>query len=833
MTESVLTQYSAAADRYDEMLIPGGETREHWSYLSDSLERLGLEELLHRQDEIHRLLAESGVTYNVYDQEGEPSGVAGERPWSLDPIPNLIPSSEWSELERGLTQRAVLLDLILRDLYGPREILRKGLLPPEVVFAHGGFLRACQGITRGGRFLYIYAVDLGRLPSGEFVVIGDRAQAPSGSGYALENRVVLSRVLPSLFRDCQVHRLALYFRALREALVEAAGTEDPRIVLLTPGPRNETFFEHAFLAGYLGYPLVQGGDLSVREGQVWFNTLDGRRRVDAILRRLDDDFADPLELRPDSVLGVPGLLEAARMGRIAVLNPPGSGLLENPGLLPYLPGLCRALLGEDLRLPSAPTLWCGDPEQFGRVQDRPEDYHIEPISPAAGLRAFHPGRMAAARREDLLRRVKARPHEFVARPSLPLSTLPTLTDGRVEPRPMILRTYLVARDSDYLMMPGGLTRVARGLDSDTVSGQQGGISKDTWVIASEPRREVTLLSSEPAAVFQRGGADVARHAAEHLFWLGRYCERAEITLRLQREIFQQMGDTGERLRPATLPTLLFALTNLTTAYPGFRPEDEELVKRPEIELLDLVYNVERPGTLAFNLRAALNCGRDVQDLLAEDAWRILNSLRKLPERGHTGRVLEDLQNILMRLAAFGRMADESMVRVVSFHMFDMGRRLERALNSLALVGSIWSSAERRDGWLLERLLSVQMSLRTFRWRYPASMGEDTVLDILLLDETNPRSVAFQLAALEEITGRLPGKKSALRTREEKLILEALSLLRLADPVLLAEKDHDEPSSLALEGLVGRVNRLLRELSDALHANYLSSTELPRMLIERG
>ena len=832
MSASVLENYHGPQGRFDEMLFQAGEARDHWSFFVDSIDRLGVAELIRRRDEINRLLGESGVTYNVYESEEDEDDGLRERPWSLDPIPNLVQNHEWNTLEKGLAQRAALLDLILRDLYGPRDLLRKGLIPPDVIFAHGGFLRSCQGITRGGRFLHLYAADLARLPSGEFIVMGDRTQAPSGAGYALENRIVLSRVLPGLFRDSHADRLAGFFRSLREALVAAApDKEDPRVVLLTPGPRSETYFEHAFLAGYLGYPLVQGADLTAREGKVWFNAVDGRRRVDVILRRLDDLFADPLELRPDSLLGVPGLLHSVRTGQVAMLNPPGSGLLENPGLLPFLPELSRELLGEDLRLPSVPTLWCGRKDELEHVVNHLEEYVIQPLSSGRSDRTIHPRLLNSEQREDLVGVMKRRPYAYVAQEIAPLSTLPTLIRDRIEPRSMILRTYLVARENDFHMMPGGLTRVARESDSNLVSGQQGGISKDTWVIASEPRREPTLITGEPAGVVQRGGADVARHAAENLFWLGRYTERAENTLRLQREILRWMVDMDDYSRNQGFPILLVALRKLTTTFPDFTEEPGEPMEQPEREVLDLIYDPARAGTLAFNLRAALQAGREVQDLLAEDAWRILNSLREsLPARENPERVLEDLQRTLTRLSAFGRLAEESMVRVLSYYLFDMGRRLERALNSISLIGSVWNAPGTPDGFVLERLLAVQMSLRTFRWRYPSGMGEAAVLDLLLLDETNPRSVAFQLAAMESISQKLPNPNT-VRSREDRLVLEALSLLRLTDPGLLAE-DSEDLHAIALEGLVGRINRLLREFSETLHTNYLSRVEVPRIVVER-
>ncbi len=856
MAESLLESYETSADRYDEMLMGSGRAREHWSFFMDSLEHLGAGELEHRRREIERLLRESGVTYTVYgDDEGETEdgadSITRERPWTLDPIPNLIDSNQWSSLEQGLRQRAVLLDLILRDLYGPRELLRKGLLPPELVFAHGGFLRPCHGLNRGGRFLSLYAADLGRTREGDFMVMADRAQAPSGAGYALENRIVLSRVLPSLFRDSQVHRLALYFRALREMLAEAApgGGDDPRIVLLTPGRNSETFFEHAFLAGYLGYPLVQGADLTVREGKVWFNTLEGERRVDVILRRLDDRFADPLELKPDSLLGVPGLLQAARLGNVAIVNPPGSGMVENPALAAFLPELSRKLLGQELRLPSAPTYWCGHPEHLQYVRSRFQDMVLLPFEPgslpkaviAGGARVrrnsleIHFRDLSSQAASDVLKIVASAPHAFAAREFMPLSTLPTLVNGRIEPRSLMLRTFQIARDGDYLLMPGALTRVARDSDSAHVSGQQGGISKDTWVIASEPRREFTLLRGE--GDIQRGGGEVARHAAENLFWLGRYMERGENTLRLLREVLRWM-DAPRSSRPPTFPALLRALTHLTTAYPGFT--DEEALDGPALEenLFALIQDESMPGSLAYNLNAALARGQETQDLLAEDAWRILNSLREpMSNTRDPARALEELQSVLTRMAGFGGLVGESMVRVVSFFMLDMGRRLERALNSLALIRSVWAESE-RDDFLMERLLSVGMSLRTYRWRYPGLISEDTVLDLLLLDESNPRSIAFQTASLQATSAKLPGKDDAPRTREDRLLLEAFSHLRLADPrTLVAHEDGgrehetgEERNGRLLE-FVTTLNDLLRDYSDALHEGYLARVEVPRLLID--
>src|SRR4051794_18801450 len=367
--------YPPPAGGFDEAHDPAGYPRPHWAPFFRSMADLGPSELARRWRDAQHLIRENGVTYNVY---GDPRGIA--RPWQLDPVPLVIAPAEAAHLERGLVQRARLLELVLADLYGPQQLLQSGLVPPELVFPNPGFLRPCHGIRLpGGRFLHLYAANLGRGTDGHFRVLGDRTQAPSGAGYALENRIVMTRTLPEAFRDCRVHRLALFFRALRDSLraIAPRNKDNPRIVLLTPGPYNETYFEHAYLARYLGYTLVEGGDLTVRDNRVFLKVLGGLQQVDVIFRRLDDDYCDPLELRPDSFLGVPGLTHAVRSGTVAVANALGTGLLETPALMAYLPRLCRELLGEDLWLPSVPTWWCGDPEGLGYVLDHLDDVVIK------------------------------------------------------------------------------------------------------------------------------------------------------------------------------------------------------------------------------------------------------------------------------------------------------------------------------------------------------------------------------------------------------------------------------------------------------------------------
>ena len=525
--------YRQRANGYDEMCTGEGEVRSHWRYLVNALEGMGAQTLAQRQRDTVRMLRSDGATYNVY---GTPDGL--NRPWQLDPVPMLLGSSEWAGIEAGLAQRAELLNLILADIYGSRSLIRRGLIPADLVFGDPGFQRACvvpPPATPPG--LSLYAADLVRSADGHFRVLKDRTQAPSGMGYALENRTVMSRLMPSLFRDSHPHRLAPFFRRMRESLaaLAPAGVDDPRVVIMTPGPRNETYFEHIYLSNYLDYPLVEGADLTVRDGRVWLRSVSGLEPVDVIIRRIDDHYCDPLELRPDSLLGVPGLVEVARRGRVALANPLGAGILESPGLMAFLPQLAKQLLGQELRLPSVATWWCGQPAECDYVLANLPDLVLRQINRTSGITAIFGNRLDKDALEEWRNRIKAQPHLYVGQEPLAPSTTPSLGEDVLEPRRGILRTFLAAGQESFVVMPGGLTRVGAEPDSLIVSNQTGAISKDTWVLASEPEQVVTLLPQGGTAYAQLQDT-LPGVAAENLFWLARYAERAETMIRLIRSI---------------------------------------------------------------------------------------------------------------------------------------------------------------------------------------------------------------------------------------------------------------------------------------------------------
>lgn len=805
----------------------------HAAYFYNALQVMGLNSLVRRRKETDRILREEGVTYNVYD---DPKGV--DRPWALDPIPFIISSPEWNVLESGLVQRAELLDKLLCDIYGPGEVFKRGLVPPELLHGHPGFLRACSGIRpRSGRLLHLYAADLARGNDGHFWVMGDRTQAPSGVGYALENRLVLSRVFPGLYRDLQVRRLSRFFRTVRSTLNEVAPHQqaNPRTVVLTPGPGNETYFEHAFLANHFGHSLVQGNDLTVRDNRVWLRTLDGLQHVDVILRREDDTFCDPLELRMDSLLGTPGLVQAARCGQVSIVNTLGSGVLENPGMMAFLPVICREMLGEDLKLPSIATWWCGQRQARQYVLDNLEQLVVKPIYPHHVSENVFGGSLSKEQLERLRYQITHQPHLYVGQELASLSTTPTVLENRLEPCRMILRTFLVARNEGYQVMPGGLTRVSTSKDTWKVSNQRGGISKDTWVLASEPEHPPSLwFPARSPIALTRGGGEISSRVADNLFWLGRYAERAEATVRLMREVIWRMLDSELAQHDPYLPALLRAVSHLTCTYPGFVGEGaDKRISRPEPELLSVLFDGTRSGSLRYNINAIGNAARSVRDQLSDDTWRVITHLGDELKQFDDLRVgLEICERLILTLSAFAGLCTDSMSRGQAWRFLDLGRRIERALDVLELLRATFNPGSGSVAPLLEALLAITDSLMTYRRRYRLQLQPGAVLDLLLHDESNPRSVGYQLVQLQDLVAQLPRKVDPPhRSAEERLVLEAFAALRLTDLDALADPPMRRNMYHELDQLLMRQRDLLRGLSDTISLSYFTHTQMPQQLVD--
>jgi uncharacterized circularly permuted ATP-grasp superfamily protein/uncharacterized alpha-E superfamily protein len=838
---TLVDRYQPAPGVYDEMRTAEGKVRPRWRYLLDALHTLGPSGIEERWREARRLIRDNGVTYNVY---GDPRGVS--RPWDLDLLPLLIRSDEWAQIERGLMQRAELLNLILVDLSGPRKLIRNRALPPELVDGYPGYLLPCHGIRAAGdRPLIHYAADLTRAPDGSWRVIDDRTQSPSGAGYALENRVVLSRILPSLFRDSHAHRLAGFFRSMRRTLTRLAprGNEDARVAVLTPGPSNEAYFEHAYLANYLGYSLVQGADLSVRDGALWLRTLGRLERIDAVLRRVDDAWCDPLELREDSLLGVPGLVQAARAGNVTLANALGSGVLEHPGLGPLLPELCRTLLGEELLLPGVATWWCGRPADRAFVLANLSSLVIKPAGAQNGQRWVLGPDLEPRDLEALAADIEANSFLYVAQEHVAPSTSPALIGNRLEPRPTILRTFLVSEENGYAVMPGGLSRVALAPQTPMVSNQLGGLGKDTWVLASESERQESLLASTdraaPAVVQE---SDVSSRVADNLFWIGRYAERAEGLVRLLRvsifRLTERPSDTG-----CCMATLLQALTLQTLTYPGFVGKGAaDRIADPVPEMLSLISSAERLGTLPQTLQALGQAAWSVRDRLSADTWRVINdieghlrSLGKEPPE-ELGQALDVLDPLITSLVAFSALTQENMTHSEGWHFLEAGRRIERGASLATLLRAtlVPVIAEAEETLLVEAVLGVTDSLITYRRRYRSGTRVGALLDLVFQDETNPRALAYQLLSLERLVAEMPrGDLAGSRTPVQRLALKLLTGVRLAEIDQLVQAEADGKMRERLRSTLEALGQGLAALSDALTAQYFRHEEQPHSLLHRG
>jgi uncharacterized circularly permuted ATP-grasp superfamily protein/uncharacterized alpha-E superfamily protein len=842
---SLLANYRREPGVFDECLTAGGEVRPHYARFLQTLEPIGAGELKRRWENSRRLVHERGIAYNVY---GDPRGM--ERPWQLEPVPLVIAPDEWRGLEAALVQRATLINRILADCYGPQDLIRSGWLPPALVFAQPDFQRPCHGFRPvRGVFLNFYAADLARSPDGRWWVTSDRTQIPTGAGYALANRLVTSRVLPESFRDCRVHRLAGFFREVQKSLAQLAppGRDNPRVVLLTPGPYNETYFEQAYLARYLGYALVEGQDLTVRDDRVYLKTLSGLEPVDVILRRVDDEFCDPLELRNDSILGVPGLVEAAHAGNVTIANPLGSSLLQSPAFLAFLPGLCRHVLREELKLPSAATWWCGQKSAEKYVLEHLDDLFVKPAF-RSRVQGMRPGQeLSRAEREALARSIQFQPHEFVAQEWVALSTAPALgADGTsLTPRRVTLRVYLVATERGYCVMPGGLARVAAADDGHSVSMQKGGASKDVWVLSDAPVPEVSLL--EPAGQvieLRRTGNNLPSRMADNFFWLGRYTERADAATRLLRSALLRFSpERGGGGLPFLTP--LLETLERQGQLPHHRPQVQTQTQTQsqgraaagapnsealEAELLAAIFDPKREGSLCRIADHLQRLAMFIRDRTSTDLWRALNHLSEPLAPPPPGTVLLAadalgvLNQTILGLAAFHGLARENMTRAQGWRFLDMGWRIERSVCLGTFLECALRSPEADNPSLLEAVLEVADSTITYRSRYNLLPHITAVYDLVLLDDKNPRALIFQLEQLAKHFDRLPREHSHSALQEP--LRECRRLVRALDPrelgVLKRDWHHSETARVVASVLLA-----MPVLSNALAAGYFAHSEISR------
>lgn len=820
------------------MISGTGQVKPSWTQVATWLSELSPERAAAATSEIHRLLRENGVTYSLH---GAPDGE--HRAWLLDALPWIVSENDWKVIEAGLIQRAELLDHILTDLYGDQKLISGGWLPPELIHAHRGYLRPCHGMKLPSkRQLILYAADLARGPDGRMWVVNDRTQAPSGSGYVVENRGVMTRAMPRLFQGTGVRRIAGFFRTMRETLESFpahAGAREPRVVILTPGPQNETYFEHAFLASYLGYALVQGDDLTVRDGCVWMRSLGGLEPVDVIVRRVDAWFCDPLELKQDSQLGVAGLLEAMRAGNVAVVNHPGSGVLENAALMSFLPGIARHLRGEELILPAAATWWCGEKKARDLVLSRLNKMVVKSIHRAPTFGTVFGGELNPKELAALQEKILANPGSFVGQEQVSFSTQPCFNNGHVESRRGVLRGFVTATsDGRYMVMPGGLTRVAASEDAIIVSSQLGGISKDTWVQGTDHEPYVSLWNESEHYQSEADARNVPSRSGENLYWTGRYAERAEGNARLLRRtvlsFVEAFGDDEDQLNRHQ-EILMRALVEISTTMP-VPPQSGFSALTNEKEVVSLLSDPRRPGSLAGTLRSFRNSAYAVRDLWSPDSWRVTEAVirewveENAPPFDDIDDYADPLNRLILHLTALLGLNLESMTRDAGWRLLDSGRRIERAHFLLSVIRSFLVEARptSEEQLVMETVLAASDSLVTYRKRYRTHPRIELVLELLLLERNNARSLLYQIQRLTQNIEALPRQSQGARlTAEQRVLVETGSRLMLADISQLAVVSHDRRQNLEL--FVDQMTKSLDELSELLNLTYFRHAEAPHLL----
>jgi uncharacterized circularly permuted ATP-grasp superfamily protein/uncharacterized alpha-E superfamily protein len=826
----------ADADHFDELRDDEGALRPQWQQFA---ELLGGDpaSLNQRQAQLSRQIQEDGVTYNVYNAEGGPS-----RPWSLETLPLILSPSDWSALEKGVAQRAELLNAVLNDIYQEQHLLKEALLPSALVLGHPGYLRGLQGVKPvGGIYLHVLAFDLVRGPDGAWWVVSQRSQAPSGMGYVMQNRLIVSRLYPEAYRAMHVQHLAAGYRRMLDTLTEMASrvctTGTPRLALLTPGPYNETYFEHAYLARYLGLPLVEGGDLVVRNEALFLKTVQGLEPLHGLLRRLDDSFCDPLELRSDSTLGVPGLMQAVRAEKVVLANALGTGFLESPALHGFLPAMSRRLLGEELLLPSLPTWWCGEEAAWADVQENLDESVIRPSFGYAHARSQPEqslGRLDAVignglSPEELAtwrRRIDEAPSQYTVQHFVPYPQAPVWADDKVVMRGASVRVYALSDGKGgWQVLPGGMTRIATR-EAGPVSMQLGGSSLDTWVLTEDAVDTFSMLPSEMHAdeLLQRQ-RPVASRTGENLFWMGRYTERAEQQWRLVKNLIgvQSGDDPAPEAVLKALSALSAKMGLVPTGTPGLA-QSPRVFERACLGALGDPRGRGGAHSLAYNLTVLERSAQVLRERLSPEHARWLRAMCQDFQQGlnptpaSLGAVTPVLEHLGMQLAAITGAQSDRMTRDAGWRLLTVGRHIERLTGYAAMLQAFWQHDALFQPQGYDQLLELFDSTITFRARFQRRLETPALLALLVLDETNPRSLACMLRRLRTEVAKLPLRAQA----SHQDLLACLPAQGVG--VSMAELSDPQDGHAAVVSLMGRLIEAGWRLSDEVGRNYFAHAE---------
>ena len=831
----------AKEGHYDELRGNSDVLLPHWETFFNELEPFGLSDLDQRTLELNRQVRDNGITYNVYADEFGP-----QRPWSVDLFPLIISPESWQEIQSGVLQRAKLLEGIMKDVYGPQNLLKEGLLPPALVYGHPGYLRSMFGANFDQRkHLHIIAFDLARAPNGKWSVLSQRTQAPSGLGYLLENRNLIARQFPKAYEQMKIAPLANAYRNLIDALkLESPAGSNAHIALLTPGPYNETYFEHAYLARYLGLTLVEGGDLTVRDQRLYLKTVRGLEPVDILLKRLDDEFLDPLELRSDSTLGVPGLLQAIRSGHVIMANAPGSAFLESPALLGFLPSISERLIGESIQLPAMDTWWCGERAALESAIPNLRNSAIKPTYPNSNGHLNYESalgcELSQAQLDEWVGRITRQPDEHTVQTYIPLAQMPTwlntfnLNDpSLIEPHSYMLRVFALSNESGgWQVLPGGLARIASN-DSGIASMQRGGSSADVWVQAKqiEPMFETQPLQATEKDLILRKRMVTSR-AAENLYWFGRYTERSENILRLAKLYLENINSeyTPSHSLWVWLEHLCHQYGLVPEGVPSNFNQGDIRHRVFERTLINSLNKNENVTSVGFNLNAMKRTASNVRERLSIEQWSTINNcIEEFQQDCHKAITFHDfssslaidaLKRVSNSLAAITGAQTDRMTRDDGWQLLSIGRHIERlsflttVLDSAIQMGLLFNPNNDSSGYMA--LLNLFDSTITFHAQHQQSREIAPLISLLVLDDENPRSLAWVSKALRARLSKLAGTE---RNNPDELTLS------VASP---QEYDLYELSSTDtfgnftdLRNCLNRVSQSAWHVSDEISARYFN------------
>ena len=818
---------------FDEMFDKDSNVKEHWEEIKECLEKSGIEQLEQKQTEIDWRLEDNGVTYNVYN---DPEGT--NRRWNLDPIPFVLNEIEWEEVTKGLQQRAKLLNLVFKDLYTEQRLIKEGIIPAEIIFAHKSFLpELCNFENSDYYTMRFYAADISRGPDGKFWVINDRTQSPSGLGYAIENRLTMNSSLSDMYSNIEFKKIAGFLEGYKNMLLNTAKgkNEDSLIVLLTPGPHNETYFEHSYLSSFFNLTLVQGEDLLTKNNQLWLKTLSGLKRVDTVLRRVDSKYCDPLELESSSHLGVAGLVNVLRNDNLSMINPIGIGILENVGLNPFMKNIAKFFLDEELILPQIATWWCGQKHELEYVIENIDNLIVKKIDKTDSIEVHFGNKLTKEQKEQLIDKIHLSPSYYVGQEIIDFSTAPSYVGNKIEPRNAVIRSFSYLNEDKYEVMPSGLVRVSKHKDSLVVSNQKGGTSKDLWILGKDNSAKFSAITNHRDFLDTRL-ENISTKRAENLFWLGRYLSRAVITTRMLRYNLKSLLNLNRyedrTLSKSSTEILNRCLTHLTMTYPGFITEDKDDKKeiKPIAEITSVIQDSTRVGTLSFTLSMLSNINANIKNLLTIDAWRVYDRMQRrwhsynrrkiISNREHIG----ELDRLIIYLMAYKELIDESISNDQGLILYDIGCKIEISLLLISKMRSLLTTKLDKilEYDILDSMLNTYESYNAYRAHYKSTLTLENVVEFLLFNTKYQKSLIYIIEELLKSLEELPNSSHQVHLNDfEKPIFKVYSMLKLTNAKRLLKTRDEDYVYLILDSFLAEISSLLGKTSEEITKTYFA------------